>query len=204
MTSPAWQGDQTDLNSLIENGCTPQDVRDFLDRLPPLQRENTVNLKNGGGWTPLRAAVTFRQGPEALSIVRILLENGANPLVGNDRKGDFNSVHEACRRGKVELVQELCTRCPVAASKCTKDSKMYPIHYAAESKIAASRTLLVKLLASQFKVSASVLNVDLNSPLHYAGAKRDHATFQILKQMGLDENVPNRWGHTALDKLNGH
>jgi hypothetical protein len=202
-TSAAKQEWQTDLNLLIENGCTPQGVGDFLDRFPDVHRMHVVNEKNGRGWTPLRAAVSTRQGAELLSIVQVLLENGADPCIGNDRRDNVTPVHKACLLGNIELVQLLCTRCPKAVSSRTTKARLQPIHYAVQAYDKAKRIPLINLFIREFNVDAAILTRDLNSLLHYAGAKKDRATYQFLQQAGMDENVPNRCGHTARDKLNG-
>jgi hypothetical protein len=198
---PAWQ---SQLNYLIEQpGISAEHVRDFLLALPEDRRRAVVNATNDKGWTPLRAAVSTRADQDAAEIVRVLLECEADPLIGNQVKDDINPVQEACRLGKIDLVRIMCLSCPESASTCTTVWKMYPVHYAAESMIAANRIPLLNFLMQFDHVDIRALTAERNSALHYAGAIKDRELFRYLNEdLGLSADVENMQGHTAFDKLN--
>jgi hypothetical protein len=158
---PAWQ---SQLNHLIEQpGISAEHVRDFLLALPEDRRRAVVNATNDKGWTPLRAAVSTRADQDAAEIVRVLLECEADPLIGKQVKDDINPVQEACRLGKIDLVRIMCLSCPESASTCTTVWKMYPVHYAAESMIAANRIQLLNFLMQFDHVDIRALTAERNS-----------------------------------------
>ncbi|KAH3765280.1 hypothetical protein Pelo_2804 [Pelomyxa schiedti] len=156
-----------------------------------------VNVPNAYGWTPLRCAVSLWSEDDALHLVTALLRCGADARMAST-KGLLNPVHEAARKGRLELIKAFAAHDPTLL-ETEAGGGLRALHYAVESK---SRNMaLLKFLVEIANVNVQALTVDNNSCLHYAGAVGWADAFSYLENRGVQANTLNSNGWTAYGKL---
>lgn len=172
-----------------------------------------VNLRDGGGSTPLINAASYKQ----TDILKLLILSGADVKAEHFLNG--TALHEAASRGPAEAVEELLK----AGSDVHSDASRYgptPLHCAANSNNAERVKLLLQAgakvdsdemtpltcacrqaegehtAAIKLLIDAkSNLNPVGDSPLHWA---RCPAVTKMLIDAGADVNHRNEDGQTPL------
>ena len=88
---------------------------DFISVKRYLEEGAETNTQDNNRWTPLHEVVINK---EAIDLVKILLEHGANPNVPG---GDIHStpLHEAAQRGFIDICKVLIQK---GASKLARDA----------------------------------------------------------------------------------
>jgi len=175
-----------------------------------------VNWRNADGKTPLHAAVAA----ECMDAVNVLLESNAD-VDAADEQG-WTPLHYAARVGNVELVRRLIA---AGADVNVEDvDGNTPLHVAKNEEVAlelinanadikankrgqtplhiAAGRCYARVVKELLRRGASAVDVENNSPLHYAvrccDYKRRYEMIKALLEAGVDVNLRNKDGETAL------
>lgn len=189
-----------------------------------VERGQDPNQVNAAGWTGLRGAVFARpddNGPHS-QVVSFLA--GCTDAKIADVKGGLLAIHEAARLGKAGFVAILDAADRATVTMCTT-AGLQPLHYAVQPEpilaLATTRFLLdLKWPNGQRVVDPACRTGDLNDALHYLGAvasERAHRLrtaplddpyesqlWDLLLDRGVDDQLKNREGHSAIGKLYKH
>ncbi|KAH3765259.1 hypothetical protein Pelo_2783 [Pelomyxa schiedti] len=188
-----------------------------------------VNVPNVYGWTPLRCAVSLWCEADALHLATALLRCGANARMAST-KGLLNPVHEAARKGRLELIKAFAAHDPTLM-ETEAGGGLRALHYAVESKnlalvqylvevlhvnvesgsavglrplhyaVESKKMEILQYLVEHANVDVQALTTDNNSCLHYAGAVGWKEAFTYLENRGVQANTFNSNGWTAYGKL---
>ena len=177
-------GPWTALHESISNGR-----RDIVELL--IQRGADVNAKDKGGYTPLYYADS--------NSVNLLIANGADMNTKEDEEGE-TPLHDAARRGKIEVVQLLFE---AGANVNVKDDRdRTPLHTILDisrSKYRLSKDMAELLLGKG--VDVNLKDKDGRTPLHLAAESADGDIVELLLGKGakVDEK-DDESGFTALHR----
>ncbi|WFD32204.1 putative ankyrin-repeat protein [Malassezia sp. CBS 17886] len=151
-----------------------------------------VSLQDSSGWTPLMIAASAG----APQVVALLLEHGADPSVGNNRRQ--TALHYASSKNHVDIVRALLE---AGADVNVQDAaNQRPIHRAAS----AGRDAVIRVLLSppprrdgtpHAKTRVNPADRLGNTPLHLAMDSGHAQTAALLIDVGgADRNRPNADG----------
>lgn len=100
------------------------------------------HMRGANSHLPLTLAALNRSNPESTSIVRALLEAGANPNAYS--LGGVQIIHDACRAGGDGLTVKLLLQAGAGLNApCPGEAFLTPLHIAARFNYAAAVNLLV-------------------------------------------------------------
>lgn len=101
-------------------------------------------MRGANSHLPLTLAVSKRSNPKSTSIVRALLEAGANPNAYSLE--GVQIIHDACRAGGDGLTVKLLLQAGAGLNApCPGEDFMTPLHIAARSNYVAAVNLLASM-----------------------------------------------------------
>ncbi|CAN0002518.1 unnamed protein product, partial [Ectocarpus sp. 6 AP-2014] len=104
------------------------------------------NVANVDGFTPLMSAcLVQRVGPHRASIVRELLDGGADPAMVDTY--DLTAMHFAAGKGRVELIDMLAAKAPATLHRAGRDG-FTPLGKAAAGGEAAAAARILRLMSA--------------------------------------------------------
>ncbi|HEY8555497.1 MAG TPA: ankyrin repeat domain-containing protein [Burkholderiales bacterium] len=171
-----------------------------------------VNLRNR--WDGGRASIDPVNETDGLTIVRMLLEHGANPnmqlffrpagLRGSTNTRGSTPLIRAAANGDIEVVKLLLEH--GADPTLYMADRQTPIHAALAGRVSEKDALaLIEILheaGTDVNVVALVHHLEEvrgGSALHYAVRKRYKEVIKALASYGIDMNLEDQDGLTALD-----
>lgn len=195
-----------------ENG-TLAELKQLLER-----KQDPNEPKPECGWTGLRCAVCSRlddtesKGPNSQIVT--FLASITNCKIA-DQKGGLLPIHEAARQGKSGFFETLALADPASLSLFTR-AGLLAQHYAVQvpkGTETKATSAMVRFLLSHQQVDAEAITAGGNNALHYLGAclssrshfplsmKSENELWQLLLRHGIDDQLLNAEGHTAIGKL---
>jgi uncharacterized protein len=176
----------------------------------PLYTAVGLRSRTDGG----RASIDPPNQTDGLTIIRLLLERGANPNMqlffrpanvrGSTNTRGSTPLIRAANAGDLELVQLLLEH--GADATLYMADRQTPIHGVLAGRVAEPEALeLIKILytaGTDVDVVALVNHIEEvrgGTALHYAVRKRYKEVIQLLASYGIDMNAKDQDGLTALD-----
>ena len=174
-----------------------------------MEKCSSTTIKQGddSGWTPLHVAAHMGNR----KFVKLLLEKGNSPAYLRNKDG-LSAFHIAAKEGNVQVMKELIKKCP-DIFELLDDKGRTALHVAAESGMYKSFNFLVS--RPEFKGFIDEQDKEGNTFAHLAAINDQYMMISsYLKYMmispnlkdgrGLDLNVTNKEGFTAMDNVSLH
>lgn len=154
--------------------------------------KKALNLKDKKGWTPLVYAIYSQDdgGPE---VVELLIERGCDPNIRDNE--DNTPIHHAAGFGAGDTI-ELLAKNKKSDLNAQNNKGETPLHLAIRESQMWAFQMLIKNGAR-----TDIVNNDQESLIHYAvnGIGNSLQFIRTLASKGVDLNLENKWGETALD-----
>lgn len=188
------------LDLLIANGANPDTLQPCGDTaltfhiqkaspacvLDMLLKHTDTAIPDKNGFTPLHHAIKENR----VSVLRQVLNHGADPALGNEHSGE-SPLHLAARRGADDMVQILlAANVPVSPLKKTGET---PLHLAAWSRDTATAFHLLRAGANVLSRSKSG-----STALHWAAERGDKDMIILLLVGGADPLQRDHFGLSSV------
>ena len=165
---------------------------------------------------PLQIAI----GYQSLEIIKVLLENGADPNYSDDPMGDtFPIIEMALETGNWEIINMLLKhgadgslflrRAIYATSRLANLEMLLKNGVKADISIVGcdralsiseSDTKKVLNLLIRFGANVNYQDEDLQTPLHYATEYKNYKLLKVLMQNGANPNLKDDVGESSIEK----
>ncbi len=170
LLAASWKGDLATVEAILESGVHPD------------------SGATDAGWTPLMAAV--RGGHEG--VVRVLLENGADPSASGGSRIPGTALHSAVDLGRRPIVRMLLRAgAPIDATEGT--FRKTPLHLAARN----GDMMLVSLLLDHGG-DPNTFDASSWTPLQYAMEMGAYELIPLLVRHGANLDLQGPQGNTVL------
>ena len=168
---------------------------------------STIEQGDESGWTPLHIAAHMGNW----KFVKLLLEKGNSPAYLRNKDG-LSAFHIAAKEGNVQVMEELIEKCP-DIFELLDDKGRTALHVAAESGMYKSFNFLVR--RPEFKGFFDEQDKEGNTFVHLAAINdrymmiSSYLNYRMMSPnlkygRGLDLNVTNKEGFTAMDNVPIH
>lgn len=152
-------------------------------------QEETVNLTNEGGATPL----IFAAAHGHVKICKLLLDSGAD-IRAVSKLGGYSALHMACERGHADVVRCLLEKRPELVEGAFTGSKETPLHSCAR----AGHQRICKYLLDN-GMDPDALTLTMWTPLHLAASNGHFAVAKALVSAGANVLLRTKRGLVATD-----